>query len=225
MIGLRSRPGSPTMNDERNAASGSCARMPSIIAREAVAAPPPLHAPQQSGRRVLQREVEVRHDRRQLEHRRDERVVHLRRVQVEQPDAREAVRRQRVEAAQQRRERTGLADVAAVPREVLRDEHDLRRRRRRRAPRTSASIDSSVRDRCLPRNDGIAQNAHARSQPSATFTYAHGAVGAGRGSSSRSRTPTGLRRGAAARRRRCAPSPANPTTASASGSAAASSSP
>ena len=31
----------------------------------------------------------------------------------------------------------------------------------------------------MPRNDGIAQNAHARSQPSAIFTYAHGAVGAG----------------------------------------------
>ena len=46
-------------------------------------------------------------------------------IEVEQPDAREAVRRQRVEPAQQRRERTGLADVAAVPREVLRDEHDL----------------------------------------------------------------------------------------------------
>ena len=63
----------------------------------------------------------------------------------------------------------------------------------RRATRASASIDSGVRDRCLPRNDGIAQNAHARSQPSAIFTYAHGAVGAGRGSSSRSRTPVGLR--------------------------------
>ena len=36
--------------------------------------------------------------------------------------------------------------------------------------RASASIDSIVRERCVPRNDGIAQNAHARSQPSATFT-------------------------------------------------------
>ena len=38
----------------------------------------------------------------------------------------------------------------------------------------------------------MAQNAHARSQPSAIFTYAHGADGAGRGSSKRSRTPVGF---------------------------------
>ena len=113
------------MNDDRNAASGSSARMPSMIVEEAVAAPPALHAPQQARRRVLQREVEVRDDRRQLEHRRDERVVHLGRVEVEQPHAREPVRAQRVEPAQQRRERARLADVAAVPREVLGDEHDL----------------------------------------------------------------------------------------------------
>ena len=42
-------PGKPTMNDDRNAASGSAARMPSISVEEAVAAPPPLHAPQQRG--------------------------------------------------------------------------------------------------------------------------------------------------------------------------------
>ena len=68
--------------------------------------------------------------------------------------------------------------------------------------RASASIDSGVRERCLPRNDGIAQNAHARSQPSATFTYAHGTLGVARGSSRRSRTPVGLRRGASERHRR-----------------------
>ena len=134
------------MNDERNTASGSWARMPSIIARKRSPLPHRFMRAQQTGRRVLQREVEVRHDRGQLEHRRDERVVHFRRVEVEQPDTREAVRRQRVEAAQQRRERTGLADVAAVPREVLRDEHDLgdagldeRPRLRLRSTRSSAT--------------------------------------------------------------------------------------
>ena len=44
----------------------------------------------------------------------------------------------------------------------------------------------------------MAQNAQARSQPSAIFTYAHGTVGAARGSSSRSRTPPGLAPGGAA---------------------------
>ncbi len=79
------------------------------------------------------------------------------------------------------------------------------------------------RERCLPRNDGIAQKAQARSQPSATFTYAHGVVGAGRGSSSRSRTPDGFR----PIRTTCErlPSPAKPTTESASGRASASSVP
>ena len=169
------------MNDDRNAASGSCARMPSIVGEEPVAAPPPLHASQQRGVGVLQREVEVGHDGRQLEHRRDQRVAHLARVEVEQPDARQAVGRERVEPAEQRRERAGLADVAPVPREVLRDEHELGDAAARRGSRASASIDSGVRERCLPRNDGIAQNAQARSQPSATFRYAHGTVGAGRG--------------------------------------------
>ena len=45
-----------------------------------------------------------------------------------------------------------------------------------RAPSSSTSrrIESTSRLRCGPRNDGIAQNPHERSQPSAIFTYAHG---------------------------------------------------
>ena len=35
---------------------------------------------------------------------------------------------------------------------------------------TSPRIDSCERDRCRPRNEGMAQNPHFRSQPSATFT-------------------------------------------------------
>ncbi len=89
-------------------------------------------------------------------------------------------------------------------------------------PRASVSIDSGVRDRCLPRKLGIAQKAQARSQPSATLRYAHGARGAGRGSSRRSRTPVGRVTNSTGA---SDPSPANPTTASTSGNAAASSSP
>ena len=46
---------------------------------------------------------------------------------------------------------------------------------------------------------GMAQKPQARSQPSATFTYAHGAVGAGRGRLSRSKLGTGPRSPLAAR--------------------------
>ncbi len=39
---------------------------------------------------------------------------------------------------------------------------------------TSATIESIERETCGPRNDGLAQNPHRLSHPSATFTYAHG---------------------------------------------------
>ena len=45
--------------------------------------------------------------------------------------------------------------------------------------------------RCGPRNDGIAQNPHDRSHPSAIFTYAHGDVERGRGRLSRSSSGSG----------------------------------
>ncbi len=93
---------------------------------EAITAPPPLHASQQRRRRVLQREVEVRDDGVELEHRRDERVLHFRGIQIEESHAPEAGGRERVEPAQQRCECARRAGVAPVPREVLRDEHELR---------------------------------------------------------------------------------------------------
>jgi hypothetical protein len=52
---------------------------------------------------------------------------------------------------------------------------------------------AGVRLRCGPRNDGMAQNPHVRSHPSAIFTYAHGALDRGRGRLSRSRLGTGRR--------------------------------
>ena len=216
------------MNDERNVASGSWARMPAHHGREAIAAPPALHAAQQPGRGVLQRQVEVRHDRRELEHRRDERVLHLRRIQVEQPHTCEAVVAQAVETAQQRRERAGLAGVAPVPREVLRDEHDLGDAffdevarfgfdRTRECANAASRGTTGSRRRRTP---GRSLRRPSRT-PTARSAWA-------RGSSSRSRTPVGLRPRSStfvSPTSASAPSPAKPMTASASGSAAASSSP
>ncbi len=53
---------------------------------------------------------------------------------------------------------------------------------------------SVVRDRCLPRNDGMAQKPQLRSHPSATFTYDHGAAVAGRGRFNRSKDGNRCRR-------------------------------
>ena len=74
---------------------------------------------------MLEGEVEVGDDGGQLEHGRDQRVAHLARVEVEEPDPLEPVGHEMVEPAEQRRERPRLAGVAPVPREVLRHEHDL----------------------------------------------------------------------------------------------------
>ena len=85
---------------------------------------------------------------------------------------------------------------------------------------TSARIESGVRLRCGPRNDGIAQNPHVRSQPSAIFTYAQGAEAGGRGRLSRSRD------GAAGPAFTVSDTGTpNPATVSTSGSASASSLP
>jgi hypothetical protein len=69
----------------------------------------------------------------------------------------------------------------------------------------------------------MAQKPHARSQPSATLTYAHGSADAGRVRFSRSRAGTGGDE-PAGRRPRVTGTP-NPATASTSGRASASSSP
>ena len=114
------------MNDDRNAASGSDDRIPSMIDANRSPLPHRFMRAQQRAVRVLERQVEVGDDGRRLEHRRDQRVADLARVQVEQPDPRQTGGRQLgVEAAQQRGERAGLAGVAPVPGEVLGDEHQL----------------------------------------------------------------------------------------------------
>src|SRR5580704_7183766 len=51
---------------------------------------------------------------------------------------------------------------------------------------TSARIEAVVRDRCLPRNEGMAQKPQFLSHPSATLMYDHGADAAGRGRFNRS---------------------------------------
>ena len=181
------------MNDDRNAASGCSARILPIAARKRSPLPHRFMRRRRPGRRVLQRQVEVRHDGVELEHRRHQRVVHLRRVEVQQPDARQARRRERVEPAQQRRRARPAHRCRA---RTTRDPARRARAPTRLAPRANALRLRSTRACAIvavPRNDGMAQNAHARSQPSAIFTYAHGADGAGRGSSKRSRTPVGLR--------------------------------
>ena len=160
---------------------------------EPLAAPPPLHAAQQARRtRAAARgRSTARPCRARASSTPAGRAPRTDRGRAagcaSRPDAGE-----RVEPAQQRRR--------ARPARRCRARTTRGPARRARAPHTpcstsaraSASIDSGVRERCVPRNDGIAQNAHARSHPSAIFTYAHGADGAGRGSSRRSRTPVGF---------------------------------
>ena len=211
------------MNDERNAASGSSARMPAMISENRSPLPQRFMRAQQSGRRVLQREVEVGNDRLAA------RASSRRAGPSPRTGRGRAGARARGRAARSgSRRRSSGASEPGSPTSRPYHARSCATSTISAAPcstsaRTSASIDSGVRERCLPRNDGMAQNAHARSQPSATFTYAQGALGAGRGSSSRSRTPAGLRPRSTTST--SAPSSANPTTASASGSAAASSSP
>ena len=217
-------PGKPTMNDERNAASGSSARMRAIEVEEAVAAPPPLHAAQQRpgdaccserskyGTTVGSSSIVD-----------EQRVLDLARVEVEQPHAREAERREPVEAAQQRRERARLADVAAVPGEVLGDEHDLGDAGLDELAHLGLDRVDGARPLLAPeRRDGT-----ERARPVAALGDLH--VGP-RHASARA----GAARAGRGRRSACGPcsttsdsepSPANPTTASASGSASASSLP
>ena len=86
---------------------------------EPVAAPPSLHPRSSGARGVLERQVEVRDDGRELEHRGDERVADLARVEVEEADAREPVAR-----------RAGRAGAAAARASRAR----RRRGRTRRGP-------------------------------------------------------------------------------------------
>ena len=113
--------------------------------------------------------------------------------------------RQRVEPAQQRRERAGLAGVAAVPREVLRDEHELGSRLARRAralrPRsTPASASAACRG-----TTGSHRTRRRGRTPRRSSRTPTARDGAGRGSSRRSRTPVGLRLQHDARRGRPRP--------------------
>ena len=187
------------MNDDRNAASGSCARMDSIIARNFSPLPHRFMARSSDGIGVLEGEVEVGDDGGELEHGRDQRVAHLARVEVEEPDPLETVGPEMVEPAEQRRERAGLAGVAAVPREVLRDEHDL----------GDAAVDEGRGPR--PRSTPACVTAACPGTTGWRRTRTRGR--SLRRSSRRPRAPTG-RRGAARadRARRWACAGAGPTT-------------
>ena len=103
------------------------------------------------------------------------RVGEVARVEVQQAHPVDAIGH----GAHQRHDGPGAelaGDVLAVRGEVLGDEHDLPGAELRR-PRPR--IDAIDRLRCGPRNDGMAQNPHVRSQPSAILTYAHGPRPAG----------------------------------------------
>ena len=158
----------------------------------------------------------------QLEHRRDQRVAHLGRIEVQQADPRQSdwprARRAGAGAGRSRRTRR-------------------RRVRTRRGPaRRGRARTRLVRPGCAlrPRSLRVSETVACRGTTGSRRTHTRGRTlrrssrtptartVPGRGSSSRSRTPVGLRLSTTSAR---APSPAKPTTASASGSAAASSSP
>ena len=154
-----------------------------------------------------------------------------RRIEIEQPDAREPVRpRAGVEATQQRRERAGLAGVASVPREVLRDEHDLGgaavdelahlvhdRLGRPRALLAAERRDRAERARAVAALGDLDVRPRRRRRGARQLEQIAHTLGGGR-----ARRP---RRDRHRPSRRCVPSPPKPTTASTSGSASASSSP
>ena len=211
------------MNDERNAASGSFRADLADRGEESLAAPPPLHAPQQARRRVLQRQVEVRHDGRQLEHRRHR--------------AGRAPRTDRGRAAgcaSVRRPRAGRGGAAAatiapgspvsrpyharscatstISRDALLDERarfGLDRLWRTRPLRAAERRDRAERARAVAAFGDL----HVRPRRRRRGPRQLQADRAHRSACASSTTSAS------------APSPANPTTASASGSAAASSSP
>ena len=84
MRGLR-LPGEP--DDERRPEDGLGLTGPDAVDQreEARAVAPSLHPRQEGAIRVLEREVEVGHDGRGVEHRRDEGIMDLARIEVEQP--------------------------------------------------------------------------------------------------------------------------------------------
>ena len=196
-----SSPGKPTMNDDRNAASGSGARMASMHAEEAVAAPPPLHAPQQRGdRRAAARGRSTgRPSAARAWWRRAGRAPRSGRGRgggSAPGRAAPSVSSRRSSGASE----PGCPGVAPVPREVLRDEHDLGDAAARpgRAPRPR-STPASASAACRGTTGWRRTRRHGRSprRPSRTPTARSaraGAARAGRGRPSASGTePVGLR--------------------------------
>ena len=192
--------------------------------QEAVAVAPAPHPPQQRLADVLQRQVEVRHAG-GADHV-DQRVGEIARVEVQQPHPVGALG----DGLDERHDRARRRARRAGPCRTTRGPGRRARSRGRRAGRPRARIDATSRLRCGPRNVGMAQNPHERSQPSAIFTYAHGAVDRGRGRLSRSSVgtrrvgPGSVMSGVGSTPRASTGTP-KPATWSTSGSASASSSP
>ena len=140
----------------RNVTPGTRSRIRAEQLVVGLAVARPAHALQHVGRRVLQRQVDVAADLLALRHRLEHVVGDRGRVEIEQPDPLEAV--DRVQLAQQPRERAALAAVDAVERRVLRDEQQLADAALGERPRLAArSI--GVRLRYSPRSVGMMQNA------------------------------------------------------------------
>ena len=165
-------PGWPTMNAVRNDEVRDARAQALDQLAQALAAVAAAHAAQHAVGRVLERHVDVRHDRGWLAEELDELVVELLRVEVEEPHPAHARRRRRRARTSVGERRAARSQIAAVGDGVLRDEVHLDARRARRAPRPRARRRRSARERCLPRSSGITQNEQVRLQPSAIFTYA-----------------------------------------------------
>ena len=156
-------------DDKRGAKRGG--RLHEPYSLEALREPGPVaptaHSAEQPPYSVLERQVEV--SAAGADHGVDQTVGELGRIQIQEPDPRHRVNA----TSSTRARRLRLAMFATIGREVLCDEDDL-------FPLPSVSTSARMlaikRERCLPRKDGIAQNPHLRSQPSATFTYAQGAL-------------------------------------------------
>ena len=97
--------------------------------------------------------------------------AHLRGLQVREPHALDAI--DSGDLRQQLFEQPNVAEILAVRRRVLTDK-TISRTPWSANHRASPRISAGGRDTNAPRNDGIAQNEHRRSQPDASFSGATG---------------------------------------------------
>ena len=208
------------MKFDRKAASGRRAADLFDALQVLLAVAPPTHPSHERRRDVLQRQVEVR-----------DRAAAI--SSISSSVSSEGYRyssRTRVDHALRPARTSGTIERSPRRRRGRRPPGPVRPGRSRGHPtgRPRRGSTRSIATLCGPRNDGMAQNPQALSQPSATFTYAHGRATRGRGRLSRSSDGTGSSVADSDRPPGLAPSVTgtpNPATESTSGSASASSAP